>query len=44
MTEFNFFPNESLTDEDGVDSAVAAGQLSEHHATVEAAADQSANR
>ena len=43
MTEFGLFPNEAVADEDGVNSAVAAGQLGEHHATVEAAADQSTN-
>ena len=40
---FSSFPHKPVTDEDGINFCVAFGQLGQHHATVEAAADQGAD-
>jgi len=42
--KFGGFPRETLPDIHGINVPVSLRQLDEHHATVEAAADQSANR
>jgi hypothetical protein len=53
VAEFGFFPHETVADEDRMDGErffaplrmtnPACGQFCQHHATVEAAADQGAN-
>ena len=44
VAEFGFLPHETVADENRINFRVTLRQLRQHHATVQAAADQGANR